>query len=135
MDRLLMRLVSLAMLHAHCRSRRSMSRILIATSPEKGHLNPMMGVAQWLRRLGHTVGWLCLPEPAPQLDRLGVEVLHLPQPEAPAPAPIETSGEALARLVRRRGGAGPVDPRPAARRGARADRARARRWSAASART
>jgi zeaxanthin glucosyltransferase len=75
-----------------------MSRILIATSPEKGHLNPMIGVAQWLRRLGHTVGWLCIPEPAPQLARLGVEVLHLPHPEAPAPA-IETGGEALARLV------------------------------------
>lgn len=75
-----------------------MSRVLIATSPEKGHLNPMAGVAQWLRRLGHTVGWLCIPEPAPQLARLGVEVLHLPPPESPAPA-IETSGEALARLV------------------------------------
>ncbi len=75
-----------------------MSRILIATSPEKGHLNPMIGVAQWLRRRGHTVGWLCIPEPAPQLARLGVEVLHLPHPEAPAPT-IETSGEALARLV------------------------------------
>jgi zeaxanthin glucosyltransferase len=75
-----------------------MSRILIATSPEKGHLNPMIGVAQWLRRLGHAVGWLCIPEPAPQLAKLGVEVLHLPRPEAPAPA-IETGGEALARLV------------------------------------
>ncbi|NMO16098.1 glycosyltransferase family 1 protein [Pyxidicoccus fallax] len=75
-----------------------MSRILIATSPEKGHLNPMAGVAQWLRRMGHTVGWLCIPEPAPQLAALGVEVLHLPGTEAPAPA-IETSGEALARLV------------------------------------
>ncbi|QSQ21071.1 glycosyltransferase [Pyxidicoccus parkwayensis] len=75
-----------------------MSRILIATSPEKGHLNPMIGVAQWLRRLGHTVGWLCIPEPAPQLAKLGVEVLHLPHPETPPPA-IETGGEALARLV------------------------------------
>ncbi|MCP3136645.1 glycosyltransferase [Pyxidicoccus xibeiensis] len=75
-----------------------MSRILIATSPEKGHLNPMIGVAQWLRRLGHTVGWLCIPEPAPQLAGLGVEVLHLPSPESPAPT-IETSGEVLARLV------------------------------------
>lgn len=75
-----------------------MSRVLIATSPEKGHLNPMIGVAQWLRRLGHTVGWLCIPEPAPQLAALGVEVLHLPRPEAPAPA-IETGGEALAKLV------------------------------------
>ncbi|HLL04058.1 MAG TPA: glycosyltransferase [Myxococcaceae bacterium] len=78
-----------------------MSRVLITTSPEKGHLNPMIGVAQWLRRMGHTVGWLCLPEPAPGLQQLGVEVLELPHSAAPsAPAPIETGGEALARLVR-----------------------------------
>ncbi|MCE9668801.1 glycosyltransferase [Myxococcus stipitatus] len=76
-----------------------MSRVLIATSPEKGHINPMAGVAQWLRRLGHTVGWLCLPEPAPRLERLGVEVLRLPH-IASEPPPIETGGEALARLVR-----------------------------------
>ncbi|MCK8501395.1 glycosyltransferase [Myxococcus fulvus] len=76
-----------------------MSRILIATSPEKGHINPMMGVAQWLRRLGHTVGWLCIPEPSPQLSTLGVEVLHLPAAAHEAPG-IETGGEALARLVR-----------------------------------
>ncbi|RYZ42124.1 MAG: glycosyltransferase [Myxococcaceae bacterium] len=75
-----------------------MSRVLIATSPEKGHLNPMVGVAQWLRRLGHTVGWLCIPEPAPQLEGLSVEVLHLPHREAPPPG-IETGGEALAKLV------------------------------------
>ncbi|QAT88886.1 glycosyl transferase family protein [Corallococcus coralloides] len=75
-----------------------MSRVLIATSPEKGHLNPMVGVAQWLRRLGHTVGWLCIPEPAPQLEALGVEVLRLPHVEA-APPGIETGGEALAKLV------------------------------------
>jgi len=75
-----------------------MSRVLIATSPEKGHLNPMAGVAQWLLRMGHHVGWLCLPEPTPQLTRLGVEVLALPQAEAPVPT-IETGGEALARLV------------------------------------
>lgn len=76
-----------------------MSRILIGTSPEKGHINPMMGVAQWLRRMGHTVGWLCIPEPAPQLAKLGVEVLHLPASAQEAPG-IETGGEALARLVR-----------------------------------
>jgi len=77
-----------------------MSRVLITTSPEKGHLNPMVGVAQWLRRMGHTVGWLCLPEPAPQLRQLGVEVLELPHSSPSAPAPIETGGEALAQLVR-----------------------------------
>ena len=75
-----------------------MARVLLMTSPEKGHLNPMAGVAQWLRREGHQVGWLCLPEPAEQVRRLDVEVLHL-DGHAPAP-PLVTGGEALARLVR-----------------------------------
>ena len=76
-----------------------MSRVLIVTSPEKGHLNPLVGVAQWLRRMGHSVGWLCLPEPSPQLERLDVEVLRLPA-TAPAAPELETHGEALVRLVR-----------------------------------
>jgi zeaxanthin glucosyltransferase len=73
-------------------------RVLLVTSPEKGHLNPMMGVAQWLRRDGHQVGWMCLPEPSPQVARAGIEVVeaHLP----PAEHGLVVGGEALARLVR-----------------------------------
>jgi zeaxanthin glucosyltransferase len=74
-------------------------RVMLVTSPEKGHLNPMMGVAQWLRRDGHEVGWLCLPEPSPQLHAADVEVLHAELPEAP-PGELVTGGAALARLVR-----------------------------------
>ena len=78
-------------------------RALLVTSPEKGHLNPMMGVAQWLHRDGHQVGWLCLPEPSPQLGRAGVPIevvtAHLPAPPAGAPE-LVVGGEALARLVR-----------------------------------
>jgi MGT family glycosyltransferase len=72
-------------------------RVLLMTSTEKGHLNPMVGVAQHLLRLGHRVGWLTFPEPADQLRRLGVEVLSLDG--HPAPPPHVTGGEALARLV------------------------------------
>jgi UDP:flavonoid glycosyltransferase YjiC (YdhE family) len=72
-------------------------RVLLMTSAEKGHLNPMVGVAQWLMRDGHDVGWLVIPEPTPQLEALGVEIVTLPgRTEAP---PLVTGGEALARLV------------------------------------
>lgn len=72
-------------------------RVLLISSAEKGHLNPMVGVAQWLMRDGHHVGWLTVPEPAPQLRALGVEVVTLPG-GPPAP-PLVTGGAALARLV------------------------------------
>lgn len=72
-------------------------RVLLASSAEKGHLNPLVGVAQWLRRAGHHVGWLAVPEAASQLASLDVEVLDL---QAPPPAHRHlTGGEALARLV------------------------------------
>ena len=72
-------------------------RVMLMTSAEKGHLNPMVGVAQWLMDDGHDVGWLVIPEPAAQLETLGVEVVTLEgPPEAP---PLVTGGEALARLV------------------------------------
>lgn len=72
-------------------------RVLLMTSTEKGHLNPMVGVAQHLMRAGHHVGWLSFPAPSDQLTRLGVEVLTLDGHSTP-PAHI-TGGEALARLV------------------------------------
>src|SRR5262245_66671101 len=67
------------------------------TTAEKGHLNPMVGVAQWLMRDGNHVGWLTIPEPAAAVAGLGVEVVPLPH-VAPAP-PLVTGGEELARLV------------------------------------
>src|SRR3712207_6795081 len=75
-----------------------MARLLLVTSPEKGHLNPVVGAAQHLKAMGHEVGWLCLPEPSPQLAALGVEVLSVPH--SSSPKELVTSGEALARLVR-----------------------------------
>ena len=72
-------------------------RVLLMTSAEKGHLNPLVGVAQRLMGDGHRVGWLTIPEPAEQLAELGVEVLAL-EPQG-APPVLVTGGEALARLV------------------------------------
>jgi MGT family glycosyltransferase len=74
------------------------SRALLVTATEKGHLNPAVGLARWLRRDGHHVGWLTLPEPAPQLAALDVEPLEMRG--APPPPPLVTGGEALAHLVR-----------------------------------
>jgi len=74
------------------------TRALLVTSAEKGHLNPVVGLARQLRRSGWVVGWLTVPEPAPQLAHLDVEVLELRG--APEPPPLVTGGEALARLVR-----------------------------------
>lgn len=75
-----------------------MARILLVTSPEKGHLNPVVGVAQHLKGMGHHVGWLCLPEPSPQLEKLGVELVKVGH--SSSPHELVTSGEALAKLVR-----------------------------------
>jgi MGT family glycosyltransferase len=69
-------------------------RVAIVTTAERGHLNPMLGVAQWLVRRGHTVGWLGIPH---AVSIPGVDSLRLGRVEAP---PLVTGGQALARLVR-----------------------------------
>lgn len=75
-----------------------MARILLITTPEKGHVNPMAGVARWLLRDGHATAWLSVPEPSEQSYRLGVEVL---QTEPPLAGPgIPMRGEEVAALVR-----------------------------------
>ena len=70
-----------------------MYRILLITGPDRGEVNPMVGVAQQLRRMGHTVGWLCVPAPTPQLEKLGVELVACDLPNAPPPT--ETDRAAL----------------------------------------
>src|SRR4051812_26944777 len=72
-------------------------RVLLMSTAEKGHTNPMIGVALWLRRLGHQIAWLCLPEPSPQLAAAGIEQLTA---DLPPPPEHITGGEELARLVR-----------------------------------
>lgn len=73
-------------------------RVLLMTTAERGHLNPMVGVAQWLLRDGCQVGWLTIPEPVPSLSRLGVEIVRLRHDGSPPP--LVTGGAELARLVR-----------------------------------
>ena len=80
------------------RQARTMARVLLFTTPEKGHVNPMVGVAQWLLHDGHNVGWCCIPVPSPQVAMLGVEVVSVDG--LPVPADFPTDGPALAQLVR-----------------------------------
>lgn len=72
-------------------------RMLLMSSAEKGHINPLAGVAQHLKGDGHHVGWLTVPELSPQLMALGVESVTLS--DHPPPPPLVTCGAELARLV------------------------------------
>ena len=72
--------------------------ILLVTTAEKGHINPMVGVAQGLRRLGHPVDWLALGGPVAQLDAFDVTTVDLS--DAPPTPPLPNHGEMLARVVR-----------------------------------
>ncbi len=74
-----------------------MARFLFFTSTEKGHLNPIIGVAQRLLRRGHRVGWITVPHPLNELARFGIEVVD---PGFAPPPELVTGGEALSRLVR-----------------------------------
>lgn len=47
-------------------------RILIATIPEKGHINPMIGVAQHLQAAGFTLAFFAQQDIAPQLSKAGL---------------------------------------------------------------
>jgi MGT family glycosyltransferase len=75
-----------------------MARLLLVSTAEKGHLNPLVGVAQHLVRAGHHVGWLCMPMAVPGLSSLGVEPLSLPE-GTPSPSLVK-GGIGLANLVR-----------------------------------
>jgi zeaxanthin glucosyltransferase len=47
----------------------------VSSAASKGHLNPLIGAVQWLRRDGHQVVWLPLPRAMGEGDRRQVEAL------------------------------------------------------------
>jgi zeaxanthin glucosyltransferase len=55
-----------------------MGRILIMAQPASlGHFSPFVGPVQWLGRMGHEVGWVCMNDHrAAQVRRLGIDVLR-----------------------------------------------------------
>lgn len=75
-----------------------MKRILFFTLPEKGHLNPMIGPAAWLQRLGHEVRFHAPHDVSPQLHRAGL--LPLEAHASAAPPPQENRGAFFAEKVR-----------------------------------
>ncbi len=62
-----------------------MKRILFFTIPEKGHLNPMIGPAVWLQRLGHEVRFHAAHDISSQLHAAGLQALEMEVPAAPPP--------------------------------------------------
>jgi MGT family glycosyltransferase len=72
----------------------------VSESASKGHLNPLIGVAQHVRRQGHEIGWMSLPrsmgaEDSAQVRAAGATIVPTP---ALADAAIP-SGQELARLA------------------------------------
>ncbi len=54
-------------------------RALFVTIPEKGHLNPMIGPAQYLLQKGHEVRFFAARDVRPQLSRAGLTQLDPPR--------------------------------------------------------
>lgn len=75
-----------------------MKRILFFTIPEKGHLNPMIGPAVWLQRLGHEVRFHAPHDISEQLHKAGLQPLD--GGTAAAPPPEENRGAYFAEKVR-----------------------------------
>jgi MGT family glycosyltransferase len=72
----------------------------VSESASKGHLNPLIGVAQYVRRQGHEVGWMSLPramgaDDSAQVRAAGATIVSTP---ALAEAVIP-SGQELSRLA------------------------------------
>jgi zeaxanthin glucosyltransferase len=82
-----------------------MSRILfislqVSEAASKGHLNPLIGVAQYVLSDGHEVGWLSLPRAmgpadAAQVQATGAVVVGTPE----LPEGVIRSGQELSRLA------------------------------------
>lgn len=49
-----------------------MKKILFIVIPEKGHVNPSIGVAQYLQRLGHTISFYAAHDISQQLSKAGL---------------------------------------------------------------
>src|SRR5262249_58685648 len=82
-----------------------MNRVLflslqVSESASKGHLNPLIGVAQHVRRQGHKVGWMSLPRALGADDSAQVRAAGA----AIVPTPVLTdavipNGQELSRLA------------------------------------
>src|SRR5689334_23180441 len=79
----------------------SQRRVLFISAPTRGHVNPLIGVAQWLMKDGHQLKWLCLPSPSPvaaQFAASGIDAMGLPG----VTSYVHGGGAELARVLRDR---------------------------------
>src|SRR5262245_47582951 len=78
----------------------SSRRYLFVSRSHRGHINPMVGVAQWLQRAGHEVVWSTVPrdpEADEQIERIGARAVHAPGAQAGGARPEEAE---IARMFR-----------------------------------
>lgn len=75
-----------------------MKRILFFTIPEKGHINPMIGPAVWLQRMGHEVRFHAAHDISAQLHAAGLKPLD--DMAAAAPPPDANRGAVFAEKVK-----------------------------------
>lgn len=82
------------------------TRILFVTIPEKGHVNPLIGIAQHLQRAGHTSTFLAQGDLSTHLAAAGLDArCFVPEigagaPAAETPAEFVTRGRVFAEKVR-----------------------------------
>lgn len=71
-------------------------RILIATIPEKGHINPMIGVAAHLQAAGFELAFFAQQDITPQLLQAGIQAkMYCPPPTTGNNAHFVTRGQAF----------------------------------------
>ena len=77
-----------------------MSRVLFATIPEKGHVNPLVGVAQHLERRGHVRAFAAAADLGEHLRRAGLAARSIVLDAPPLPEGFVTRGRAFADKIR-----------------------------------
>ncbi|HEU5475314.1 MAG TPA: glycosyltransferase [Actinophytocola sp.] len=72
----------------------------VGAGASKGHLNPLVGVAQWLMAGGHHVGWLPLPAAMGEADQAQLKTFGIEPMRAATPPGLLPGPEILAELAR-----------------------------------
>ncbi len=74
-----------------------MAHFIFISGTAKGHVNPLIGVAQELKLRGHSVCWLCIPHKNEQIEKGGIEAVSLFDSYAESKIPL--AGQALAEVI------------------------------------
>ncbi|RYZ63954.1 MAG: hypothetical protein EOP05_22780, partial [Proteobacteria bacterium] len=68
------------------------SKFVFVSGAAKGHVNPMIGVAQTLVERGHEVTWLCFPVSSEQFQRAGLRAISILEESPPFDFPVDGEG-------------------------------------------